>query len=491
MAGANFSGTTSKGFTAEQLYSTASYQANDLHGIDLGQNDLTGWNFAGQNLSGASFYQATLSGVTLTGATVAGASFCLTTSKGFTAQQLYSTASYQAKDLHGIVLGENNLNGWNCAGQNLTGADFYRMTLSGATLFGTILTGATVAEANFSAATSKGFTAQQLYSTADYQAKDLHGIVLNYNDLTGWNFAGQNLSGTQFFGATLSGATLTGATVAGAYFGDTTGLTAQQLYGTASYQANDLHGISLYDNNLTGWNFAGQNLSGASFNCAWMPSADLTNANLTSAGLSSATLSGATLNGADLRGATSLNLTGASTTNAILPDGTISTGLHLDQANPRLIVRDYNGSSPIPIHVTQGMTVESGSTLQVLVSGPTWASTISFDPGIPVLLGGNLELGVTPGTDPADIIGTSYHLFDWTGVAPSGQFDIINDLPGPFLWDTSQLYTSGVVTLTATVPGDANGDFVVDAADYITVKQNFGIRAVPSGWMATSTATAR
>ena len=46
-----FSGNT--GFTASQLYSTASYASGDLTGIGLHGNDLTGWNFANQNLTNA------------------------------------------------------------------------------------------------------------------------------------------------------------------------------------------------------------------------------------------------------------------------------------------------------------------------------------------------------------------------------------------------------------------------------------------------------
>ena len=50
MAGADFGGSN---LTADQLYSTASYQAKDLHGIGLDGCDLTGWNLANQNLTGA------------------------------------------------------------------------------------------------------------------------------------------------------------------------------------------------------------------------------------------------------------------------------------------------------------------------------------------------------------------------------------------------------------------------------------------------------
>ena len=56
-----------------------------------------------------------------------------TTAKGFTAAQLHSTASYQAKDLNGIVLSSNNLTGWNFADQNLTKCEFLqRNTISNA-----------------------------------------------------------------------------------------------------------------------------------------------------------------------------------------------------------------------------------------------------------------------------------------------------------------------------------------------------------------------
>ena len=46
---------------------------------------------------------------------------------------------------------------------------------------------------------------------------------------------------------------------------DYTGITAAQLYSTASYQAHDLTGIGLDGNNLTGVNLAGQNLTNANF----------------------------------------------------------------------------------------------------------------------------------------------------------------------------------------------------------------------------------
>ena len=68
------------GYHGGQLYSTASYQAHDLTGIDLDGNNLTGVNLAGQNLTNASFTEAkltnaNLSGTLLNGAQVARANF--------------------------------------------------------------------------------------------------------------------------------------------------------------------------------------------------------------------------------------------------------------------------------------------------------------------------------------------------------------------------------------------------------------------------------
>ena len=85
-----------------QLASTASYQAQDLTGVRLSDNILSGWNFAQQNLTSVSFANSYLTGADFSGAIVTGTSFYHTTLRGFTAAQLYSTASYQAKSLERI-----------------------------------------------------------------------------------------------------------------------------------------------------------------------------------------------------------------------------------------------------------------------------------------------------------------------------------------------------------------------------------------------------
>ena len=208
---AYLSSTTSRGFTKEQLYSTASYQSANLRGLGLVLNDLTGWSFSGMDLTGASFHGSTLEGVSLEDAVITGADFDYTTHNDFSKEQLYSTSSYRAKDLRGLKLWANNLIGWDFSGQNLTGAD-----LESARLTDTDFVGAWVAHANLrrTVLEHSGFTKEQLYSTASYQEHDLQGINLSKNDLSGWDFSGQDLAGASLHDTIARGTDFSGANLA-------------------------------------------------------------------------------------------------------------------------------------------------------------------------------------------------------------------------------------------------------------------------------------
>jgi uncharacterized protein YjbI with pentapeptide repeats len=210
VSGTNLQNTTSFGFTKEQLNSTASYRAKDLQGILLRRNDLSGWDFSGQNLSGADFFESNLSNADLTDAVIAGTSFAGTTSLGFKKEQLYSTASYQAKDLKGIAFYNDDLSGWDFSGQNLTGASLW------AELTNADFTDAVVTGAYFAGLMSK----EQFYSTRDYQTKDLRRLRLGgesniwydfRTDMSGWDFHGQDLSNAYLSYSSMAGTDLRGA----------------------------------------------------------------------------------------------------------------------------------------------------------------------------------------------------------------------------------------------------------------------------------------
>jgi hypothetical protein len=57
-------------------------------------------------------------------------------------------------------------------------------------------------------------------------------------------------------------------------------------------------------------------------------------------------------------------------------------------------------------------------------------------------------------------VGRELHIFDWTGVSPAGAFQVTTPLSPQFSWDTSEIYSTGYVTLLGPAPplGDLNGD---------------------------------
>ena len=68
-------------------------------------------------------------------------------------------------------------------------------------------------------------------------------------------------------------------------------------------------------------------------------------------------------------------------------------------------------------------------------------------------------------------IGSSFNLLDWGSLSRNifhGKFAIFAD----GVWNTSQLYTSGVVSVT--IAGDYNADGAVDAADYVVWRADAG-----------------
>jgi hypothetical protein len=85
------------------------------------------------------------------------------------------------------------------------------------------------------------------------------------------------------------------------------------------------------------------------------------------------------------------------------------------------------------------------SVLQLLFDADPWGSLISFAPGIPVQLGGALELTFADDVNLRSQVGRTLRIFDWTGVSPNGRFEIRS----PYVWDVANLYTTGEVTRVA------------------------------------------
>ncbi len=135
--------------------------------------------------------------------------------------------------------------------------------------------------------------------------------------------------------------------------------------------------------------------------------------------------------------------------------GTFSPGLSPTQ----LIVGNISLSSSNTLVMEIDGTSPGGGYDQIISSG-------ELD------LGGTLQLALINGFTPS--AGQAFNLFDWGAV--SGTF---NNLSLPTVaglsWNTSQLYTTGVVSLvSAGLAGDYNADGVVNAADYVVWRENLG-----------------
>lgn len=378
-------------------------------------------DLAKADMCNAELYLAVLTGANLSDAIIRGARLNEATSRGFTATQMYSTASYRSGDMRAIYLGGNVLSGWDFGEKDLGGAFFQSSDLTNAVFRGSNLSNANLA-----------------------------------STLVNADFTGANLTSAMLIGD-LTNATLSDALVAGANLGtaQTKGVSAAQLYSTASYRAKDLRGITI-NGDLSGWKLGGQNLTNAKLRSTVLTNTDLV--------------------GADTRGAldlTDAKLALAVTANMIRPDGALRG---LDLGGGRMLqVRDYDGdttaaANPIAIHVRSGMNTAPDGLLAMVFEADDWGSTISFEPGVPVTLGGTLELAFAPGTDVVTQIGRTFDVFDWTGVTPTGRFSVSSR----YEWDLSGLYTTGDITLLTPEP--ASLAMLVLGSFFFTRRRNQRLR---------------
>jgi uncharacterized protein YjbI with pentapeptide repeats len=470
--GTRFAQWSSAGITFAQIASTASYQARDLRRIEIDSDQSSAWDLSGQDLTGATLgglllfganlrnanltnaaLNGGITGTDLTDSLIAGAELRAT----MTLSQIYTTASYKNHQLDSIKYHVQDLSGADFSNQDLSHSDFSESNLSAANFTDAIIAGARFGNAGLFVS-AQNFSAPQLYSTASYHLHDLHEIGLAVMNLSGWDLRDQNLRKASFESANLATVDFSGADVTEANFAGASGFTQAQLYSTASYQHRDLRGVQFSAMNLTGFDFSGQDLRWATFGGSSLQGARFQNADLRDGSFYDADFTGADLTRTDLRGL--LGPTGAIIHNTILYDGTLD-GLRL-AAGESLVIRN----TPTPIHVSHEFAVAPKALLDMVFSAEYiwwlfgdatehsgWGSTIGFDPGMPVDLAGTLRLGL--GTyyfeylTPLDAVGTSWQLFDWTGVSPTGQFDQIVSSEPWLVWDTSQLYTNGTVTLVS------------------------------------------
>jgi T5SS/PEP-CTERM-associated repeat protein len=85
----------------------------------------------------------------------------------------------------------------------------------------------------------------------------------------------------------------------------------------------------------------------------------------------------------------------------------------------------------------------------------------------PATLGGTLQVSLINSFSPA--LNDTFDILDASGITGTFATLILPSLGGSLTWNTSQLYTTGVLSIAAgvAVPGDYNNNGAVDAADYV------------------------
>jgi hypothetical protein len=127
------------------------------------------------------------------------------------------------------------------------------------------------------------------------------------------------------------------------------------------------------------------------------------------------------------------------------------------------------GLSPT-IATVGSIMLAPASTLIMELGGTTPGSSYDqIQASGALTLGGILNVSLINGFTP--VSGTSFDLLDWGTL--SGKFSGLQlpSLTGPMGWDTSKLYTTGLITATAYLPGDFNRDGHVNSADILPMEQ--------------------
>jgi T5SS/PEP-CTERM-associated repeat protein len=137
------------------------------------------------------------------------------------------------------------------------------------------------------------------------------------------------------------------------------------------------------------------------------------------------------------------------------------------------------GTSAGALHVNGDLIQGALGKLQFELGGTTPGT--SYDQ---LIISGLASLAGTLEVTTIDMFtpqaGNSFNILDWGN--RSGTFATLGlpPLAPGLIWDTSQLYTAGVLSVVVSLPGDYNLNGTVDAADYVVWRKNDG---PPTGYI--------
>jgi hypothetical protein len=142
----------------------------------------------------------------------------------------------------------------------------------------------------------------------------------------------------------------------------------------------------------------------------------------------------------------------------------------------------FPGASPASVTFENNVDFGAGSSTNIEIGGTAPGTQYDQVHVAQLLsLGGTLDVTLLNGFAPA--AGSSFDIFDWGSL--SGAFSSIQlpALAAGLQWDTSQLYTTGVLSVIGPgLPGDFNGDGAVNQSDYIVWRKGLGTRYTQSDY---------
>jgi hypothetical protein len=129
------------------------------------------------------------------------------------------------------------------------------------------------------------------------------------------------------------------------------------------------------------------------------------------------------------------------------------------------------GESPAAVHFGGDLALSPAGELVIELGGTApGAAHDQIRVAGDLTLGGKLSIELLNSLSPT--VGQVFNILDWGRL--SGEFDSIElpPLAGPLAWNTSRLYTDGLLSLV--LPGDFNTDGSVNAADYVVWRNGLG-----------------
>lgn len=155
------------------------------------------------------------------------------------------------------------------------------------------------------------------------------------------------------------------------------------------------------------------------------------------------------------------------------------------------IVGDVTNSGKVQsssvLTVTGNYFQTADATLELFIQGTggttnTVATTSVLAVSGNLSLDGTLKVTSTGQSFAIPALGNTFDLLDWGTLI--GTFSNINlpSLSANLGWDTSKLYTTGVIRVVSSLVGDFNGDGIVDMRDYVRWRDGMGTLYIQSDY---------